>query len=287
MVQFLTFIFGAIIGSFINVVVHRLPIILDREWQLALSDDLQQLSQNKALQERVRTAAKTVAYAFAAKGQPLRYNLALPGSQCPTCGHELHAWENIPLISYILLKGRCHSCKRHISLRYPAMEFTAGVIALLNLIAFGPTPQAIAGFAFCATLLGAATIDAETMLLPDSMTLPLLWAGLGFSYWQLPWFTRSSLMAAAAAYAMLWLCSSIVRTVKKVDSMGGSDLKLAAAIGAWIGLDEIPLMFAIAVGATLMCFAVQYFRRRSVGRIPFGPGLALAGAVIWLLKPAI
>lgn len=149
---------GLVIGSFLNVVAHRLPIMLERAWRAEVGD--------------------ATGVPPADDGLPARYNLCVPRSACPHCGHALRAWENIPVVSYLVLRGRCSHCHAPVSVRYPLLELASAACAALALLAFGPSFTALAAFGLCATLLATSAIDIETRLLPDSLTLPLVWAGL-------------------------------------------------------------------------------------------------------------
>jgi Type II secretory pathway, prepilin signal peptidase PulO and related peptidases len=163
-----TVVFGLVIGSFLNVVVHRVPIMLERAWREEVSEATEQPLENDGL--------------------PARYNLWAPRSACPHCGHVLSAWENLPVLSYLLLRGRCSACKTHVSLRYPLLEIASAAFAAGALALYGPTGMALAAFGLCAALLAMSAIDIDTHLLPDSMTLPLC----GPAYRQLQWHVRES-----------------------------------------------------------------------------------------------
>lgn len=253
--------FGLVIGSFLNVVAHRLPIMLERAWQAELSD--------------------ATGSAPPPDGLPARYNLCLPRSACPHCGHVLRAWENVPLVSYLVLRGRCSACKTPIGLRYPAIEAASAACAALSLAAFGPTGMALAAFGLCATLLVMSAIDSDTRLLPDSLTLPLLWAGLIVNLGDTFTSLQSAVIGAIAGYLFLWSVYWLFRFVRGIEGMGYGDFKLLAAIGAWLGWAALPqvLLISAVTGAVIGLAALWSGRLRFEEPLPFGPFLALAGAV--------
>ncbi|WP_153099336.1 prepilin peptidase [Paraburkholderia hayleyella] len=252
--------FGLIIGSFLNVVVHRVPIMLERAWRADISE---------------------------LTGQPAgetptgRYNLWLPRSACPHCAHTLKAWENIPLLSYVLLRGRCSHCHARVSLRYPLLELASALCAVASLLTFGPNGMALAAFGLCATLLAMSAIDIDTHLLPDSMTLPLLWAGLIVNFNGTFASLPDAVLGAIAGYLVLWCVHWLFRLVRGIEGMGYGDFKLLAALGAWLGwaaLPQIVLLAAVAGAATGLA-ATGIGRMRFEEPLPFGPFLATAGAI--------
>ena len=253
--------FGLVIGSFLNVVAHRLPIMLERAWQAELSD--------------------ATGSAPPPDGFPVRYNLYLPRSACPHCGHVLRAWENVPLVSYLVLRGRCSACKRNIGLRYPAIEAASAACAALSLAAFGPTGTALAAFGLCATLLAMSAIDIDTRLLPDSLTLPLLWSGLIVNLGDTFTSLQSAVIGAIAGYLFLWSVYWLFRFVRGIEGMGYGDFKLLAALGAWLGWTALPqvLLISAVTGAVIGLAALWSGRLRFEEPLPFGPFLALAGVV--------
>lgn len=276
-----TFLLGACIGSFLNVVVHRLPLMLNRAWKQSLSSELQILrDEDDSLDCSTREEAGRVALALEALNSPT-YNLALPHSHCPKCGRQLQAWENIPVVSYVLLRGRCSSCKTHISLRYPAIELVGGVLAVLSVLLLGQTLLALAGFLFCMTLLAIALIDAETMLVPDSLSLPLLWFGVACSFAGVTIPLHTALLGAAAGYAIPWASQQAIRMARGSESIGQGDLKLTAAIGAWLGITLLiqSLLFAALTAAGY--FLIQHLVDHKRRVIPFGPFLAAGAVASW------
>jgi len=254
-------VFGLVIGSFLNVVVHRLPIMLERAWRAEISE--------------------TTDTAPPEDGLPARYNLWVPRSACPHCGHILHAWENLPLLSYILLRGRCSACGTHVSLRYPLLEMASAAFAAGALIAFGPTLMALAAFGLCATLLAMSAIDFDTHLLPDSMTLPLLWAGLIVNFNGLFTNLHDAVLGAIFGYLSLWAVHWVFRLVRGVEGMGYGDFKLLAALGAWLGWAALPqiVLIAAVAGAVIGLAATWRGRMRFEEPLPFGPFLAAGGAL--------
>ncbi|MDR6495779.1 leader peptidase (prepilin peptidase)/N-methyltransferase [Paraburkholderia terricola] len=254
-------VFGLVIGSFLNVVVHRVPIMLERAWREEISE-----ATDKPVEQ---------------DGLPARYNLWVPRSACPHCGHALSAWENLPVLSYVLLRGRCSACKAHVSLRYPAIEIASAALAAGALALFGPTGTALAAFGLCAALLAMSAIDIDTHLLPDSMTLPLLWAGLIVNFNGMFASLHDAVLGAIFGYLVLWAVHWLFRLVRGVEGMGYGDFKLLAALGAWLGwaaLLQIVLIAALT-GAVVGLAATWRGRMRFAEPLPFGPFLAAGGAV--------
>ncbi|AAZ98321.1 prepilin cysteine protease (C20) PilD [Thiobacillus denitrificans ATCC 25259] len=254
----LVFLLGLLVGSFLNVVVHRLPKMMDAEWQAQCAE---------------------------LRGEPSpagpRFNLWAPRSACPACGHAITALENVPLLSWLWLRGRCASCRTPISARYPLVELLAALLSAAVAWKWGPTVQAAGALLLVWMLIALAFIDLDTTLLPDSLTLPLLWAGLlinlGGHFASLP----DAVAGAAAGYLVLWSVYWMFKLVTGKEGMGYGDFKLLAAIGAWLGWQLLPvtLLLASVVGAVVgitMIVAVKHDRRVP---IPFGPYLAGGGLV--------
>ncbi len=258
----LSIILGLLIGSFLNVVIHRLPKMMQQEWE------------NNCMELQGKSPSVQT-----------KYNLATPRSCCPHCGHQISAAENIPVISYIFLKGRCKECKKPISLRYPLIELTTGV--LLGAISwdFGFTTLTIAAWIFTIAMIALTFIDFDTQLLPDDITLPLLWIGLLFNLDNGFTDIHSAILGAVAGYLILWSIYWLFKIITGKEGMGYGDFKLLAAIGAWFGWQLIPAVILLssiigtAVGVTLIIAAK---RGRNVP-MPFGPYLALGGiaALFW------
>ncbi|KVH45678.1 peptidase A24 [Burkholderia diffusa] len=252
---------GLCVGSFVNVVVHRLPVMMQRAWQAEIAE------------------ATGNAGAPPDDGYPPRYDLCRPRSACPHCGHVLRAWENIPLVSYLLLRGRCRQCGHPIGIRYPLVELAGGLLAAGSLAAFGPTAAALAAFALCAALLAMSAIDIRTGYLPDSMTLPLLWAGLALNLGGTFTSLRSAVIGAMAGYLFLWSIYWLFKWLRGIEGIGFGDLKLLAALGAWMGWAALPQIIVLASWTSLIVTLIQTWRghMRIEETIPFGPYLALGG----------
>ena len=249
---------GLVVGSFLNVVIHRLPLMLEQEWQAAHD----------------------------ATPEPRPpFNLAFPSSHCPHCAHPLRWFENIPVWSYLLLRGRCRHCQTAISWQYPAVELATAAIAVWSISHHGLTGQAVAWAGFAATLLALAVIDARTTLLPDALTQPLAWAGLlvasmGLGQVTLP----DALWGAVAGYLFLWSVYWLFRLATGQEGMGQGDFKLLAALGAWFGWQALIALVMIASLSGLAAGLWLKWRQRlpAGGYIPFGPFLALAGGALML-----
>ena len=249
-------IFGLVIGSFLTVVVHRLPIMLERAWQ-------------------AETAAEHTPPA-----EP--YNLAVPRSACPHCGHVLRPWENIPVVSFVLLRGRCAKCHARVSARYPLTEFATALFAALSLFAFGPNWIALVAFGLCAMLLAMSLIDFDTRYLPDSLTLPLLWAGLIVNLGDTAFAPlHEAVIGAIAGYLFLWCVYWLFRLVRGVEGMGYGDFKLLAALGAWLGWEALPqiVLVSAVAGAIFGLAATGIGKMRFEEPLPFGPFLAAGGVI--------
>jgi leader peptidase (prepilin peptidase)/N-methyltransferase len=255
---------GLAIGSFLNVVIHRLPIILRRNWS----------RQCRELQEPDAESASG--------DQP--FNLMSPASHCPACGHQIRVLENIPLLSYIILRGRCASCHRPISPRYPVIEFTTALLSLITVMHFGDTARSVAALGFTWTIIPLCMIDYDTQLLPDALTLPLLWAGLVLSLGGIFVGSHASIIGALSGYLSLWLVYHIFKLVTGKEGMGYGDFKLLAAIGAWVGWQALPvvILFSSVVGATTGILLIAFKGRTRSQPIPFGPFLASAGWITLL-----
>ncbi|HYS67570.1 MAG TPA: A24 family peptidase [Paraburkholderia sp.] len=254
-------VFGLVIGSFLNVVVHRVPIMLERAWREEISEATDKPEEEDCL--------------------PARYNLWVPRSACPHCGHVLSAWENLPVLSYVLLRGRCSACKTRVSLRYPVIEIASAALAAGALALFGPTGMALAAFGLCAALLAMSAIDIDTHLLPDSMTLPLLWAGIIVNFNGMFANLHDAVLGAIFGYLVLWAVHWLFRLVRGVEGMGYGDFKLLAALGAWLGWAALPqiVLIAAVTGAVVGLAATWRGRMRFEEPLPFGPFLAAGGAV--------
>ncbi len=260
------FVLGLIIGSFLNVVIHRLPKMMEREWQ-----------------QQCAELAGTEPHPFRVEAEPL--TLARPRSRCPACGHPISAVENIPVVSWLVLRGRCSACRARISPRYPAVELLAGVTAAYCAHRFGPTLAGLGAMLFVWAIIAASFIDFDTQYLPDSITLPLLWLGLlvnlGAGFTDI----RSAVIGAAAGYLSLWTVYWAFKLATGKEGMGYGDFKLLGAIGAWLGWTFLPavILLSSVVGAVIGIGLIVLARRGREVPIPFGPYLGMAGiiAMFW------
>lgn len=262
---FVLALFGLCVGSFLNVVIHRLPLMLERSWKVDSAEIL-----GVSIDE-----------------QPV-LTLSRPRSRCPSCGHAIAWYENIPVLSYLWLKGRCSECKTQISRRYPLVEVLTGALFAAIGWRFGATPMALLWCAFAAALVALAGIDWDTTLLPDSLTLPLLWAGLVASAlgWTVP--LADALWGAVAGYLSLWSVYWLFKLTTGKEGMGFGDFKLLAALGAWLGLKMVlPVVLAASVLGAIVGIAMKVASTLREGRyVPFGPFLAGAGLVVMLAGPS-
>jgi leader peptidase (prepilin peptidase) / N-methyltransferase len=256
-------VFGLVIGSFLTVVVHRLPVMLERAWRSEVESSMPE-------------APTPPGDAY-----PERFNLAVPRSACPHCGHALRPWENIPVFSYLMLRGRCSACHARVSLRYPVIELASAAFAVLALMVFGASFAALAAFAFAVTLLTMSAIDIDTHLLPDTLTLPLLWAGFIVNLDMTFVTLRDGMLGAIAGYLALWCVHWAFRLIRGIDGMGYGDFKLLAALGAWLGWAALPqiVLIAAVTGAVVGLFATWRGRMRFEEPLPFGPFLAAGGVI--------
>lgn len=254
---------GLLVGSFLNVVIHRLPIMLDRDWK-AQSREILELPPEPE--------------------QP-RYSLILPNSTCPHCSHKIRPSENVPIISYLLLKGRCSQCKAPISKRYPLVELASGLLTAFVAYHFGFTYQAGAFMLLTWGLLAMSMIDVDRQLLPDALVLPLLWLGLIVNAFGLFTDLTSALWGAVFGYLSLWLVFWLFKLVTGKEGMGYGDFKLLAMLGAWGGWQILPLTVLLSslVGAVLGVIMLKLRNQATSTPIPFGPYLAIAGwiALLW------
>ncbi len=280
---------GLVVGSFLNVVVHRLPLMLERQWwgdvaaQLSDSDSFKRVFAGPA-PERLALAAGGLEKAIADL-KPL--SLARPASRCPACGHRIRFYENIPVLSWLVLRGRCSACKTAISVRYPLVEIATAVLFGAMAWRFGPQPLTLLWCAMGAVLLSLALIDWDTTVLPDALTLPLLWAGLVAA--ALGWLPGlpllQSLWGAAAGYLSLWSVYMLFKLATGKEGMGFGDFKLLAALGAWLGWQAIlPIVLMASVLGAVIGLVMKATGSLRDGRfVPFGPFLAGGGLVVMLV----
>lgn len=259
-------VMGLLIGSFLNVVIYRLPRIMERQWAAECAE---------------------------LNGKPVdespAFNLVVPRSRCQKCGHQIRWFENIPVFSYLALRGKCSACKTPISLRYPTVELATGALFLFCAWQWGATWTALAWCGFSAALLALALIDWDTTLLPDDITLPLLWAGLiaaalGWTGTTLP----HAVWGAVAGYLSLWLVYQGFKLLTGKEGMGYGDFKLFAALGAWFGWQAlVPIILMASVIGAVIGIALKFSSGlREGGYVPFGPFLAGAGLTAMIFGPA-
>ncbi|WP_371364857.1 A24 family peptidase [Pseudomonas sp. QL9] len=254
---------GLLVGSFLNVVIHRLPKMLQLDWEQQARDTL-------ALPQPEKRET---------------YNLILPNSHCPHCDHEIRPWENIPVVSYLALRGKCSSCKAPISARYPLIEVATALLSAFVAWHFGFTWQAGAMLLLSWGLLAMSMIDVDHQLLPDALVLPLLWLGLIVNAFGLFTSLSDALWGAVFGYLSLWTVFWVFKLVTGKEGMGYGDFKLLAMLGAWGGWQVLPLTILLSslVGAVLGVIMLRLRNAESGTPIPFGPYLAIAGwiALLW------
>ena len=260
---------GLIFGSFLNVVIHRLPRMLERRWRHECAEYMQQTAEPEDHEPP--------------------YNLVVPASACPACQRKIRPWENIPVLSYLMLRGRCAGCNARISPRYPAIELLTGALSAAMVWRFGWSLASLGGLIFVWTLIAAAAIDLEHYLLPDALTLPLLWLGLLLNTWNVFVPLREAVIGAVAGYLALWLVFHTFRFLTGKEGMGRGDFKLLACLGAWTGWRMLPLIVlaAAVVGAIIGGSWLLFGKRGREHPIPFGPFLAAAGLLALMAGPPI
>ncbi len=270
------FALGLVIGSFLNVVIHRLPLMMEIEWR-----------------EQCAELGKQPPAENLPEG---RFNLIIPQSHCPSCGQPIRYWQNIPVISYLSLRGRCANCRASISARYPAVELLTALLVAACAWRFGVGWEAVMAVVLTFGLVPITFIDAETQLIPDAIVLPLMWLGLGMSLFHpvagsetLFIAPRDAIVGAMAGYLSLWSVYQLFKLVTGKEGMGYGDFKLLAALGAWLGWQQLPsiILMSALVGA-VVGLSLMAFRKhdRSVP-IPFGPYLAAAGWITMLWGDAL
>ncbi|WP_439101825.1 prepilin peptidase [Congregibacter sp.] len=254
---------GLIVGSFLNVLILRLPEMMQREWR----NDCQALLEL----ENSETDEK--------------FSLAFPGSHCPHCQHAIKPWENIPVISFLALRGRCSNCATAISWRYPLVELATAAASVTVAFSIGVELSLIAYLLLTWTLIALAVIDMDTQLLPDDLTLPLLWAGLLFNVFTGPVSPVDAILGAAGGYLLLWSIYWLFKLATGKEGMGYGDFKLLAALGAWLGWQSLPIIILLssAVGAVLGILIIVVQGKDRSQPLPFGPYLATAGwiSLLW------
>lgn len=258
-------VLGLLIGSFLNVVIYRLPMMLEAQWKAECAE----------LSGKESPAAET-------------FNLMVPRSRCQKCDHQIRWYENIPVVSYLFLRGKCSACATPISLRYPLVELTTGALFFYCAWKWGATPTALVWSGFAASVLALAFIDWDTTLLPDDVTLPLLWSGLIAAALQWTSPTLSAAMwGAVAGYLSLWLVYWAFKLVTGKEGMGFGDFKLFAALGAWFGWQAlVPIILMASVIGAIVGIAMKFSSGlRAGGYVPFGPFLAGSGLTAMIFGP--
>ena len=257
---------GLLFGSFFNVVIYRLPKMLEARWQ-----------------------AEAAAWHGESPAPAPPFTLAFPASHCPHCAHRLAWWENLPVLSWLLLRGRCHACHAAISLRYPMVELTSAGLAAGLAAYFGWGWPLLGAALLTGYLLVLAWIDADTQLLPDCLTLPLLWLGLAFNRLSGQVSLEAALWGAIGGYGVLWLVNAMFKQLRGKNGLGGGDAKLLAALGAWLGVAALPgLIFGAALLAVIAGLGRAVWRRHTLNQpMPFGPWLAIAGWASLMVGPLL
>lgn len=263
-------ILGLLVGSFLNVVIYRLPKMMECDWRTQCIEFLGD--------DNIKDNAKKAP-------TPEKFNLVTPNSTCPCCGHKIKPWENIPVISYLFLRGKCSSCKTHISLRYPIIELVTGIFSAIAVATFGPNITGLACLIFTWCLIALTMIDFDTQLLPDTITLPLLWIGLIANSFSLFTTLDSALWGSIGGYLSLFAVYWLFKLLTGKEGMGFGDFKLLGALGAWLGwqmLLQIIMLSALAGAVIGISMIVIRGRDKNIP-IPFGPYLAIAGwiALMW------
>jgi len=257
-------VLGLLIGSFLNVVIHRVPVMMEREWRSQCAEMLDPEAKPE---------------------QQQAYNLVVPRSRCPKCDHQITALENVPVLSYLVLKGRCSECGWRIPLRYPIIELLTGLLSVLVVWRFGISAAAAGALLLTWALIALSAIDFDTQYLPDSITLPFLWLGLAFNVAGIYTTTQASVLGAIVGYLALWSVYHLFRLVTGKEGMGYGDFKLLALFGAWLGWSAVPLIVFLSafVGAIVGIALITLRGHDRNIPIPFGPYLAVAGwiALMW------
>jgi len=266
---------GAIVGSFINVVVYRLPKMMERDWH---SQCTQLLMPEKSDPATTSTSITTTPF-----------NLAIPASHCPHCQHQIRWWENVPVLSYLCLRGKCSQCKQSISLRYPLVEGVTALMSIIVVWCLGFTAVGFSALLLTWALIALALIDFDTQLLPDDITLPLMWGGLLLNLFFIHTSLAESVIGAMAGYLSLWSIYWLFKLLTGKEGMGYGDFKLLAALGAWLGWQSLPMIILLSsvVGSLIGIGLILFQGRNSQTPIPFGPYLAIAGWITLIGRDAI
>ena len=270
------FILGLLVGSFLNVVIYRLPVIFKQEWR---KDCCNYLEENYSAKIQLE-ASKEPAEPF---------NLVKPDSTCPNCNHKIRAWENIPVISYLLLKAKCLSCKTPISIRYPLIELLSAILATFSAWHYGFSLAGFSAILLTWALISLAMIDYDTQYLPDQITLPFLWLGLFLNLNNVFTDINSAVIGAIVGYLSLWTVYHLFKLITNKEGMGYGDFKLLALLGAWLGWQYLPLIIILSsfVGAIIGITLILFKKHQRDIPIPFGPYLAIAGWIALILGDEI
>ena len=262
-------IFGLLIGSFLNVVIYRLPIMLEHDWHAQCVEFLEE----DAATDEAKLPKK--------EENQKRFDLISPSSHCPKCNHKIRAWENIPVLSYLILGRKCRQCHSPISFRYPFVELLTGVLSFMVAWHFGFGEQAAAALFLTWTLIALSFIDYDTQLLPDVITIPMVWVGLLLSLGVVYVDPATSIIGAAAGYLSLWCVFQLFKLITGKEGMGFGDFKLLAVLGAWFGWKMLPVIILLSsfAGAVIGISLILLKQQNKDKPIPFGPYLAIAG---WL-----
>ena len=267
----LALVLGLLVGSFLNVVIYRVPEGLNRNWKMQ---------------------AKQVLDIPLEQGEGERFNILVPPSHCPSCKTAIKPWQNIPILSYVLLKGQCKHCHIAISLRYPLVELLTGLVFAICAWKFGATWTALAAMVFSAYLIAMIFIDADTQLLPDQLTLPLMWGGIVFHLaaylLQADWGIATlvdSLLGAIVGYLSLWSIFQLFKLVTGKEGMGYGDFKLLAALGAWLGIGVLPIIIIMSALVGLIFAIIMKVAKNQP--MPFGPYLAISGWLVLIFNQPI
>jgi leader peptidase (prepilin peptidase)/N-methyltransferase len=269
------FLFGSAIGSFLNVVVYRLPVMMMQDWREQSLEIIHESTEDEALVESVRQQ-------LPAPQKP--FNLVVPNSTCPSCGTAIKPWHNIPIIGWFIIGGKCASCSTPVSARYPTVEAATAILTALVIFMLGPTLQGLAACVLTWALIALALIDFDTQLLPDSITLPFLWLGLIVNFFGVFVPFPAAFLGAVLGYLVLWTVYQLFKLATGKEGMGFGDFKMLAMLGAWLGAASLPLIIIVSsfAGALIGGALILAGRDRSVP-LKFGPFLAIAGfiALLW------
>ncbi|QMT31227.1 prepilin peptidase [Alysiella filiformis] len=253
-------ILGLLVGSFLNVVIYRLPVMMENDWTQFSKEHLGLIQENDP--------------------QPEKFNLMTPPSRCGNCGSPVRPWQNMPIISWLILRGKCASCHTPISIRYPLVELLTGLLFALVAWQYGWSPITVWGCLFTAFVIALTFIDADTQYLPDQLTMPLIWLGFLFN-WHTGFISlEQAMLGAVVGYMSLWILSNAYKLWRGVDGMGGGDFKLLAAVGAWTGLQNLAVIVLMAACVGIVAGLIKRVAKQQP--MAFGPCLAIAGWIVFV-----